>query len=217
MSRWAHRHSAARKIQRKYRSRRYNTRGPGRGYRAGYNRFGRVSNPELKSKVLTREGVTAANTVQPIICWPAIVQGFQDDQRIGNRINGKFLNIKLLLMSQRPPDATLPINPPVIRYVLWRTKDSTAIAGSSTAMNTLTLVNFLNTKEVRVLKTGYITLSSAGTAKVKSLNYNMKNQTIDFIANTDVTANTSQYVYLTLYSNQTFNWQHQSKFYFADP
>jgi hypothetical protein len=120
-------------------------------------------------------------------------------------------------MSQRPPDATLPINPPVIRYVLWRTKDSTAIAGSSTAMNTLTLVNFLNTKEVRVLKTGYITLSSAGTAKVKSLNYNMKNQTIDFIANTDVTANTSQYVYLTLYSNQTFNWQHQSKFYFADP
>ena len=30
------------------------TRGPGRGYRVGYNRFGRVSNPELKTKVLTR-------------------------------------------------------------------------------------------------------------------------------------------------------------------
>lgn len=195
----------------------WRTRGTGRGYRVGYNRFGRVSNPELKSKVLTRDGTTSPATVQQLIVWPSIVQGFQDDQRIGNRINGKFLNIKLLLMSQRPIDSTLPLLPPVIRYVLWQTKDSTAIAGSATNMNNLTLVNFLNTKESRVLKTGYITLSGAGTAKVKSLNYNLRNRTIDYIANTDVTANTSQHIYLTLYSNQIFSWQHQSKFYFADP
>jgi len=202
----------ARKIQRKWRS-----RGTGRGYRPGFNRFGRISGPELKSKVLTREGVTAPEVVQQLVVFPSVVQGIQDDQRIGNRINGKFLNIKLLLMSQRPPDNTLPLNPPVIRYVMWQTKDSTATAGNSTSMNNLTLVSFLNTKEVRVLKTGYITLSGAGTAKVKSLNHKMYNQTIDFIANSDATANTSQYIYLTLYSNQIFNWKHQSKFYFADP
>lgn len=219
MSKWsysARRSHAARRIQRKFRSR-FRTRGTGRGYRPGYNRFGRISGPELKSKVLTRDGVTAPLTVQQLIVWPAIVQGFQDDQRIGNRINGKFLNIKLLLWSQRPNDASLPLLAPVVRYVLWQTKDSTTIAGSSTAMNNLTLVNFLNTKECRVLKTGYITLSAAGTARVKSIRYNMRNRTIDYIANTDVTANTSQHVYLTLFSNQLFNWEHQSKFYFADP
>ncbi len=212
LARRSRKHYAARTLQRRWR-----TRGTGRGYRPGYNRFGRISGPELKSKVLTRDGVTAPATVQQLIVWPAIVQGFQDDQRIGNRINGKFLNIKLLLMSQRPGDATLPLNPPVIRYVLWQTKDAVGIAGSSTAMNNLTLVNFLNTKQCRILKTGYCTLSGAGTAKVKSLNYNLRNRTIDYIANTDTTANTSQHVYLTLYSNQIFNWQHQSKFYFADP
>ena len=204
---------AARLIQRKWR-----TRGTGRGYRTGYNRFGRISGPELKSKTLTRDGATAANTVQEIVCWPSIVQGFQDDQRIGNRINAKFLNIKLLLMSRRPADATLPLNPPVIRYVLWQSKDpTTPAAGVPAQMSTLTLVNFLNTKQCKILKTGYITLSGAGTARVKSLNLNMRNKTIDFIANTDVTANTPQAVYLHLYSNQVFDWQHQSKFYFADP
>lgn len=194
----------------------WRTRGPGRGYRVGYNRFGRIGNPELKSKTLTREGTTAPATVQPLVVFPSIVQGFQDDQRIGNRINGKFLNVKLLLMSQRPEDATLPLLPPVIRYVMWQTKDSTAVAGASTAMNNLTLVNFLNTKEVRILKTGYITLSGAGTAKVKALNIKLRNQTFDYIANTDVTANTGQHIYLTLYSNQLFSWQHQSKFYYSD-
>lgn len=187
-------------------------------YRVGYNRFGKVSAPELKSKVLTRDGVTAANTVQEIVCWPAIVQGMQDDQRIGNRINGKFLNVKLLLMSQRPADAVLPINPPVIRYVMWQSKDpTTPVTGIGSQMSSLTLVNFLNTKQIRILKTGYITLSAAGTAKVKALNQKLYNRTIDFIANSDVTANTSQCIYLHLYSNQIFNWQHQSKFYFADP
>jgi len=199
------------------RSGKWRTRGTARGYRPGFNRFGRISGPELKSKVLTREGTTAPATVQQLVVFPSIVQGFQDDQRIGNRINGKFLNIKLLLMSQRPEDATLPLLPPVIRYVLWQTKDSTNITGNAANMNNLTLVNFLNTKETRIMKTGYITLSGAGTAKVKSLNYNFRNRTIDYIANTDVTANTSQHVYLTLFSNQLFSWQHQSKFYFADP
>ena len=204
---------AARTIQRRWR-----TRGTGRGYRVGYNRFGRVSNPELKHKVLTRDGTTSPATVQEIICWPSIVQGMQDDQRIGNRINAKFLNIKLLLMSQRPVDASLPLLPPVIRYVLWQSKDPTTVAsGVAAQMSSLTLVNHLNTKQVKVLKTGYLTLSGAGTAKVKSLNYNFRNKTIDFIANTDVTANTPQAVYLHLYSNQIFSWQHQSKFYFADP
>lgn len=225
MSYWgmAHsrRRSAARRIQRRFRSRRrYNTRGPGRGYRVGYNRFGRVSNPELKSKVLFRDGVTAGNTVQEIVCWPAITQGMQDDERIGNRINAKFLNVKLLLWSQRnndvPPSAA--INAPLIRYILWQSKDpTTAAAGVPAQMATLTLNNFINTKQVKVLKQGYITLSSAGTCRVKSLNTNFRNKTIDFIANTDVTANTPQAVYLHLYSNQVFNWSHQSKFYFADP
>lgn len=198
------------------RPRRYNTRGPGRGYRVGYNRFGRVGNPELKSKTLNRDGTTAAATVQQLVVFPSIVQGFQDDQRIGNRINGKFLNIKLILWSQRPEDATLPIIPPVIRYVLWQTKDSTAITGSATNMNNLTLSNFLNTKSTKIMKTGYVTLSASGTAKIKGIYHNFRNQTINYIANTDVTANTGQHVYLTLFSNQLFSWEHQSKFYYSD-
>lgn len=207
-----------RKFKPRRRFRRTRTRGPARNYRPGFNRFGRIASPEIKQKVLTREGVTAANTVQEIVIFPSIVQGTQDDQRLGNRIAAKFLNVKLLLMSQRPDNATLPLNPPVIRYIMWMSKDPTTVAaGVSAQMSTLTLVNFINTKQVRILKHGYITLSGAGTAKVKSLNLNMKNRVCDFIANTDVTANTTDYVFLHLYSNQIFNWQHQSKFYFSDP
>lgn len=194
----------------------WRTRGPGRGYKVGYNRFGRVGQPELKNKTLSRDGTTAAATVQQLVVFPSIVQGFQDDQRIGNRINGKFLNIKLILWSQRPADATLPIIPPVIRYVLWQTKDSTSTTGTATNMNNLTLVNFLNTKSTRILKTGYITLSASGTAKIKALNTNLRNRTMDYIANTDSTVNTSQHIYLTVFSNQLFSWEHQSKFYYSD-
>lgn len=205
------------KPRRRFR-RRYNTRGPARGYRPGYSRFGRNPTPEIKQKVLTRAGVTSANTVQEIVIFPSIEQGTGSDQRISNRIAGAFLNCKLLLMSQRPADATLPLNPPVIRYVMWMSKDPTTVAsGISAQMSSLTLVNFINTKQIRILKTGYITLSGAGTAKVKSLNLKLKNKVIDFISNTDVTANTSDYIFLHLYSNQIFNWQHQSKFYFSDP
>lgn len=203
--------------RRRYR-RRYNTRGPGRGYRAGYNRFGRIAGPEIKQKCLTRSGVTAANTVQEIVIFPSIARGTQDDERIGARISGKYLNVKLLLFSQRLADAAMPVNAPVVRYIMWMSKDpTTTAAGVSAQMSSFTLVNFINTKQVRILKTGYITLSAAGTVKVKSLNLKLRNKTIDFISNTDVTANTSQYVFLHLYSNQIFNWQHQSKFYFSDP
>jgi len=210
---------SARRVRayRKRKASKYRTRGTGRGYRTGYNRFGRISGPELKSKVLNRDGTTAAATVQQLVVFPSIVQGFQDDQRIGNRINGKFLNIKLILWSQRPADATLPIIPPVVRYVLWQTKDSTSLTGTANNMNNLSLVNFLNTKSTRILKTGYVTLSAAGTAKIKALNCNLRNRTFDYIANTDTTANTSQHIYLTVFSNQLFSWEHQSKFYFADP
>ncbi len=194
----------------------WRTRGPARGYRTGFNRFGRIASPELKNKTLNREGTTAASTVQQLVVFPSIVQGFQDDQRIGNRINGKFLNIKLILWSQRPSDATLPIIPPVIRYVLWQTKDPTSTTGTATNMNNFTLVNFLHTKSTRILKTGYVTLSAAGTATIKALNTNLRNRTIDYIANTDTTANAAQHIYLTVFSNQIFSWQHQSKFYYSD-
>jgi len=203
----------------RFRRRRYYGRrsaGTGRrSYRTGYNRFGRISSPELKSKTLTRDGVMAAATVQEFVVWPAIVQGMQDDQRIGNRINGKFLNIRLILSSRRPTDATLPQNPPVLRYVLWQSKDPTSNAAG--ALPNLTLVDFLNTKQIRILKTGYITLDLSGTARVKVLNTNLRNRTINFIANTDVSANTTQRIYLSVYTTQVVDWQMQSKFYFADP
>lgn len=203
--------------RRRYR-RRYATRGPARGYRPGFNRFGRIASLEIKSKTLTRTGVTAANTVQEIVCFPSVEQGTQNDQRVGCRLAAKWLSIKLLLMSQRPDNATLPINPPVIRYVAWQSKDPTSVvSGVPSQMDDLTLVNFLNTRQIRILKHGYITLSSVGTAKVKSLNIKFHNKVINFIANSDVTANTTDYVFLHLYSNQVFNWQHQSKFYFSDP
>jgi len=195
--------------------RRFNTRGPGRGYKAGYNRFGRIANPELKHKTLTRAGAMAPDSVQEMTVWPAIEQGIQDDQRIGNRIAGKFLNVRLVFQSRRPDAATLPQNCPVIRYVLWMNKDPTSNAAGT--LPDLDLVEFLNTKQIRILKHGFITLSLAGTAKVLTLNNNLHNRTIDFIANTDLTANTSQRIYLSVYSTQVVDWQLQSRFYFADP
>lgn len=66
-------------------------------YRGGYSRFGKISQPELKSKTLQRAGTTAASQTQDIPLTPSITQGISEAERIGNRINGKFSNTKLML------------------------------------------------------------------------------------------------------------------------
>ncbi len=191
------------------------TRGPGRGYRPGVSRFGRISQPELKSKVVQLRGTIAAQAVEDMDIFPTISQGIGEDARIGNRVNAKFLNVKLVLTSRRQPDVSLPQSPPVLRWVMWRNKDP--VTASNPTIAGLNLTAFLNTKQISIIRTGYITLSAAGTAKVKSLNLKMRNQVMDFKDQTDSSAATTQRVYLTVYSSQLVDYELQSKFYFADP
>lgn len=193
----------------------WSIRGPGRGFRPGVSRFGRISQPELKSVTLARDGDAAAQAVTDLTIFPTIAQGIAEDERIGNRINGKFLNMKLMLKKRRDPDAQLPQDPVIVRYVMWQNKDPTSNANAS--LTGLTLTSFINTKVVRVLKTGYVTLSNEGQAKVLKLNKKLYNQVMDFREDTDQTINTAQRIYFTMYSNNQCNWEYQSKFYFADP
>lgn len=191
------------------------TRGPGRGYRPGLSRFGRISQPELKSVVLARSGDAAAASTTDLTIFPTIDQGINEDQRIGNRINGKFLNLKLMLSKDRDPEINLPATPCIIRWVMWQNKDPTSNANGTIAG--LSLTSFLNTKTIRVLKTGYCTLANYGQAKVLKINTNLKNQVMDFKEDADMTVNTTQRVYFTMYSSNQLYWEYQSKFYFADP
>lgn len=201
---------AARRIQRKWR-----TRGTGRGYRPGYSRFGRVSAPEIKSKVLARDGTMAAQSITDLVIFPSITQGINESQRLGNRINAKYLNVKLMLSKDRDAEINLPASPAVIRWVLWQNKDPTSNAAAT--ITGLSLTSFLNTKTIRVLKTGYTTLANYGQAKVLKINTNLRNQVVDFKEDSDVSANTTQRVYLTLYTSNLVQYEYQSKFYFADP
>lgn len=202
---------AARKLQRRWRK----TRGPGRGYRPGMSRFGRLSQPELKSKVLAGRGAIGANTTLDAVVFPSITQGITETQRLGNRVNGKFLNIKLMLTQSRQPDISLPQDPAVVRWVLWKNKDPTSNAAG--AFTNLNLTSFINTKTTKIVKTGYITLGNAGVSKVKSINTNLRNGVIDFKEDSDVSANTTQRYYLAVYSSQSIDYEFQSKLYFADP
>lgn len=194
---------------------RWRTRGTGRGYRVGYNRFGRVSAPELKSKILERDGTMAANTITDLTIFPSITQGVKETERLGNRVNAKFLNVKVILQQKRPDEINLPQEPAVIRYVMWQNKDPTSNAAGT--LTGLTLTAFLNTKTIRVLKTGYINLSPSGTARVLKLNHNCRNKTINFKEDTDVSANTSERYYLSLYTSNLVSYDYASKFYWADP
>ncbi len=207
------RYNAALMLQRRWRKRRW-SRGPGRGYRPGMSRFGRMSQPELKHKLLTGRGVIAAqDTLDPVV-FPSITQGITETERLGNRINAKFLNIKLVLTQARQPDISLPQSPAVLRWVLWQAKDPTSNVQQT--LTGLTLSSFINTKTTKVLKTGYLTLGASGVAKVKSINHKCYNKVIDFKEDSDVSANTTQRYYLTIYSSQAVNYEYQSKFYFAD-
>ena len=62
-----------------------------------------------------------------------------------------------------------------------------------------------------------MTLNAYGQAKMLKINHNLKNMTIDFLEDSDVSANTSQRVFLTVYSTEQVGYEYQSKFYFADP
>lgn len=197
---------------------RWRTRGTGRGYRVGYNRFGRVSAPELKHQVLGRDA-TIVNTAPTTIPLPptVIAQGVGETQRIGNRINAKFLNTKVLLTSRKSEPAQGDFQQGnIVRYVLWQCKDP---AGAIPPVwpDPLTLTSFINTKRFRIVKTGYMTFSSLGGSRVLRLNHNFRNRVMSFADNGDSSIDTSQRVYLTMACKRDIDYEIQSKFYFADP
>ena len=203
----------ARKIQRKWRS-----RGTGRGYRVGYNPFGRISGPELKHQVLAREATITAGTPTVIQLPPtAIQQGVGETQRIGNRINAKFLNTKVLLTSResQPAQGNFQAGN-IVRYVMWQCKDPAGVI-PPVWPDPLTLTSFLNTKRFKVLKTGYVSFPALGSSKVLRLNYKFRNQVMSFADNSDNSIDTDKRVYLTLAAKRDIDYEWQSKFYFSDP
>ena len=191
------------------------TRGPGRGYRPGVSKFGRIAQPEIKHVLLTGRDSVAANSLSDLTIFPTVEQGIGENQRIGNRIASKFLSFRMVCSQARQPDAALPQSPAVLRYVFWKNKDPTSNANST--LSGLTLISFINTKTVQILKTGYITLSSAGTAKVFKINHKCYNKVINFKEDSDITANTSERMYFTFFSSEPMTYQFMSKFYFSDP
>lgn len=204
---------AARRIQRRWRS-----RGTGRGYRVGYNRFGRISGPELKHQVLARDATLTAGTPTVIQLPPTLItQGVQETQRIGNRINAKFLNTKVLFTSResQPAQGNFQAGN-IVRYVMWQCKDP-AGAIPPTWSDPLTLTSFINTKRFKVLKTGYVSFPALGSSKVLRLNHKFRNQVMSFAENTDSSIDTDKRVYLTLACKRDIDYEWQSKFYFADP
>lgn len=212
--------AAARRIQRKFRARRMysNTRGTGRGYRPGYSRFGRVSAPELKHQVLARESTIVEGAPSTVNLPPTIIaQGVGETNRIGNRINAKFLNTKVLFTSRQSEPAQGNYQQGnIVRYVLWSCKDP-AGAIPPTWADPLTLTSFINTKRFRIHKTGYVSFPALGGSKVLRLNYKCRNMVMSFADNTDGSVDTTKRYYLTMACKRDIDFEIQSKFYFADP
>jgi len=200
--------SAARRIQSKWRS-----RGPTRGYAGGYSRFGRIAQPEFKSKVLLGRADVSALANTEVVIFPTISQGITEDSRLGNRICSKYLNVRVLFttLTAQPAAAARTC---MVRYVMWQSKDPTTNA--NLVLGGLNLTSFINTKVVKVLKTGYINMTP-GHGRVLKINYNCKNKVVDFREDTDVTANTTQRIYFTFFTTEGLRYEFQSKFYFSDP
>ncbi len=190
-------------------------------FMGGYSKFGKISQPELKS-VSTRENLTfAPGLTQETWTLPPgvenIPQGTNSTSRIGNRINGKFLTCKLVVKGL--DNSTLgPSRGQMMRYIVWEAKSDLAGATPNAYMGAQSLTSFLNTKEVRVIKHGMVALSNISQAKYIALHLNMKNKVYNFEGNTVTTVNSHQRQYITLISDsEAISVQNQSRFWFADP
>lgn len=188
-----------------------------RVYRAGYSRFGKISTPELKHNLLQRSGTLTEDTPLVINLPPvSISQGVGEAYRIGNRINGKFLNTRLCLKSRMSESAVGAFQRgTMLRYAIWQGKDP-AGAIPPVWQDPMTLVSFLNTKRFRIIKTGYITFSALGGTKVVTWNIKLGNRTMEFSADGDSSVNTKSRYYLTLFSTRDIDFDIMSKFYFSD-
>lgn len=190
-------------------------------YNGGYSKFGKMSQPELKS-VTTRENLTFSpgNNQETWVLPPGvqnISQGTNSTSRIGNRINGKFLTCKLVVKGL--DNATLgPSRGQMMRYIVWEAKSDLAGATPNAYIGAQSLTSFLNTREIRVVKHGMVALSNISQAKYIPLHINMKNKVFNFDQNTTLTVNSHQRQYITLISDsETISVDNQSRFWFADP
>ena len=197
----------------------WKSRGPGRGYRPGVSRFGRIAQPEMKSQVEAYrlqlpEGQEYVTQIPP----DNIEQGVQQDQRLGNRIAGKFLTLKMLLsMTQAGAPGAQTGN--IMRWVLWSNKDPVGAAAPSLGPG-FTLTSFINTKDVKIHRTGYMTFPSLGATRYKCINLKLKNRVFDFTDNQDDNVNTPQRYYISMWkpnNGTALQLEMQSKFYFSDP
>ncbi len=190
-------------------------------YQGGYSRFGKISQPELKS-VTTRENLTFSpgNTQETWTLPPGvqnIPQGTNSTSRIGNCINGKFLTCKLVVKGL-DNSSTGPTRGQMMRYIVWEAKSDLAGATPNAYIGTQNLTSFLNTREIRVVKHGMVALSNISACRYIALHLNMKNKVYNFEGNTTNVVNSHQRQYITLISDsEAISVDNQSRFWFADP
>lgn len=190
-------------------------------WKGGYSRFGKISQPELKS-VTTRENFTfAPGATQDTWVLPPgtqnIPQGTTSNSRIGNRINGKFLTCKLVIKGL--DNASLgPSRGQMMRYIVWEAKSDLGAVTPNTYIGPQSLTSFLNTKEIRVVKHGMVALPNISACCYIPLHLNMRNKVYNFESNATNVVNSHQRQYITIISDsEAISVDNQSRFWFADP
>ncbi len=190
-------------------------------YRGGYSRFGKMSQPELKN-VSSRESL-AFSPGNSQFTWTmppgqlAIPQGTGINNRVGNRINGKYLTCKLVIKGL-DNTAIAPSRGIMMRYVLWAAKEELGGSTPDGYIGAQTLTSFLNTREVRVLKHGMVPFQNISQSKFITIRQRYNNKVFNFTDNAATSVLVKQNVYLTLISDsQTITVDNESRFWFADP
>lgn len=140
-----------------------------------------------------------------MLAFHNISQGLGDVQnRVGNRITGKYISLKMLIDNQNNEKAA------IMRYVIWSPRSTT----DTLSIDWGTMVN---TKQFRVLKQGYVSLP-ADHARVVSHNFNLHNRTINYNSNATTSPTNSERIYLSLVccTGQTVRYSHQCRCWYGD-
>lgn len=196
-----------------------------RTYQGGYSKFGKISQPELKqyeSRVnrLTFTPLVSQGTFFLPPAGVQIEQGVNEDQRVGNRINAKFLTVKSVLKGINEPGAGARSQ--FVRWVIWQPKGNIGLPPTEALANAYigqqSLTSYINTKTVRILKHGMVNLGANGSGKMLVENFKLNNRMMNFSQDLDNFVDTKSWMYITFISDsEVVSVENQNKFYFADP
>lgn len=173
------RRTAATRIQRSFRRRRAVPR------KSWFNT--KPARPELKRIQYSEDAETITATAlnfNKYLAGHQVDQGLGDDQRVGNRISAKYLQVKMLLENTNDAKAMM------LRYCIWSPK-------STTQDLSMTGLSSINRKLFKIIRTGYISVNH-DSARVKTLNIPMYNKVIEYPSNDVDTPVNQDRLYITL-------------------